>query len=121
MDVTAVKRLARSAVFTLLRFSGLPFLVRELWQRNKVTIVVYHDLDAARADVHFAALRARYNVISLSHFLAARSGRTAEPLPPRALIITLDDGHRNNYRLTSVIERHRIPVTIFLCSGIVGT
>jgi len=108
-------------VFALLRFSGLPFLLRELWQRNKVTIVGYHDLDAARADVHFAALRARYNVISLSHFLEARSGRAGDPLPRKALIITFDDGHRGNYRLASVIERHGIPVTIFVCSGIVGT
>ena len=119
MDVTAVKRLARSAVFTLLRFSGLPFLVRELWQRNKVTIVVYHELDASRADVHFAALRARYNVISLSHFLAARSGQAR--LPRKALIITFDDGHRSNVGLMSVLEKHRIPITIFVCSGIVGT
>src|SRR5438309_8181224 len=119
--LTAVRRLSRSAVFALLRFSGLPFLLRELWQRNKVTIVGYHDLDAARAGVHFAALRARYTVISLSHFLEARSGRAGDPLPRKALIITFDDGHRGNYRLASVIERHRIPVTIFVCSGVVGT
>ena len=37
------------------------------------------------------------------------------------MIITLDDGHRSNYQLKAVIERHNIPVTIFLCSGLVGT
>src|SRR5882762_2287965 len=121
MHVPRVKRFVRSAVFTLLRFSGLPFLIRELWQRNRVTIVTYHELDPAHADVHFLTLRARYNVISLSHFLAARSSRTVESLPRKALIITLDDGHRSNFDLRSVIEKHRIPVTIFLCSGIVGT
>jgi len=84
-------------------------------------MVVYHMLEAARADVHFAALRSRYNVVSLSEFLAARLGQTTEQLPPKALVITFDDGHRSNYGLTSVIQRHRIPITIFLCSGIVGT
>ena len=116
-----MKRFLRSALLALLRFSGLPFLIREIWQRKKVTIVVYHALEAARADVHFAALRRRYNVVSLSDFLAVTSRQTTERLPPKALIITIDDGHRSNYELTSVIQRHRIPITIFLCSGIVGT
>jgi peptidoglycan/xylan/chitin deacetylase (PgdA/CDA1 family) len=121
MRVTLLNRLFRSALFGLLRFSGLPFLIRELWQRHKVTIVVYHALAPARAAGQFSALRKRYNVISLSDFLAARSGQTTDKLPPKALIITFDDGHRSNYALTSMIQRDRIPVTIFLCSGIVGT
>ena len=116
-----LNRLFRSTAFAVLRFSGLPCLIREIWRRNKVTIVVYHGLEPARADVHFAALRRRYNVMSLSDFLAARSSQTTQRLPPKALIITFDDGHRSNYALTSVIQRHRIPITIFLCSGIVGT
>ena len=116
-----VKRWLRSAVFALLRFSGLPFLLRELWQRNKVTIAVYHALPADRAAAHFAALRSRYHVIGLSDFLAARSNRTTDRLPPRALIITFDDGHKSNYDLRPLLEAHRIPVTIFLCGGIVGT
>src|SRR5437867_1528638 len=116
-----LNRLFRSTAFAVLRFSGLPCLIREIWRRNKVTIVVYHGLEPARADVHFAALRRRYNVMSLSDFLAARSSQTTQRLPPKALIITFDDGHRSNYALTSVIQRHRVPITIFLCSGIVGT
>jgi peptidoglycan/xylan/chitin deacetylase (PgdA/CDA1 family) len=115
-----VKRFVRSTVFALLRFSGLPLLIREMWQRDKVTMVVYHALEAVRADVHFAALRSRYNVISLADFLAARS-QTTRRLPAKALIITFDDGHKSNHGLLPVIQRHAIPVTIFLCSGIVGT
>src|SRR5215467_9038265 len=118
---TPWRRLFRGAVFALVRFSGLPFLIREIWQRNKVTIVVYHALSVAYADAHFAALRRRYNVMSLSDFLAVRSTQTKEGLFRKGLIVTFDDGHRSNYALTSVIHRHRIPVTIFLCSGIVGT
>ena len=116
-----MKWLFRSAVFALLRFSGLPLILREIWQRNRATIVVYHALQPARADAHFGALRRRYNVTSLSAFLAARSSQTTERLPRKALIITLDDGHRSNYSLGSVLKKHRLPVTIFLCSGIVGT
>jgi len=104
-----------------LRYSGLPFLVRELLQRRAVTIVVYHALPADLADLHFGALRRRYNIISLSEYLAARINGTADRLPGKALIITFDDGHRSNYELMSLLEKHRIPITIFLCSGIVGT
>ena len=41
-----MKRFLRSALLALLRFSGLPFLIREIRQRKKVTIVVYHALEA---------------------------------------------------------------------------
>jgi poly-beta-1,6-N-acetyl-D-glucosamine N-deacetylase len=116
-----VKRLLRSAVFTILRFSGLPFLIREIWQRTKVTIVVYHALPAALADAHFSALKRRYNLVALSEFLAARSGHTTDRLPRKALIVTFDDGHRGNYELVPVLEKYGIPITIFLCSGIIGT
>ena len=119
--VTTVKWRFRWAVFALLRVSGLPWILREMWQRNRVTIVVYHALQAARADAHFGALRRRYNVIALSDFLLARSSLTRDRLPRKALIITFDDGQKSNYRLRSVLEKHRLPVTIFLCSGIVAT
>lgn len=108
-------------MFALLRFSGLPFLIREIVQRNKVTIVVYHALDATRADTHFAALRNRYNIIALSDFLAAKSRKVVHELPSKSLIITFDDGHKSNYGLRSVLNREHIPITIFLCSGIVGS
>jgi len=116
-----VKRVVRTVLFGLFRATGVPFLIRETRQRARVTILVYHALPAARADIHFVALRRRYNVISLSDFLTARSIGTMERLPSKPLIITFDDGHRGNYDLRSVLARSRVPVTIFLCSGLVGT
>src|SRR5262249_48939276 len=32
-----------------------------------------------------------------------------------------DDGHRSNYTLKDVLDKHAMPVTIFLCSGLIGT
>src|SRR5262249_28992463 len=74
-----------------------------------------------RARVHFEALKKRYNVISLRQYVDARHRGRAAELPPRALVITIDDGHRSNYGLKAVLEALGIPVTIFLCSGVVGT
>lgn len=107
------------AVFKLIRYTGLPFLFRQLIQRNKVTILMFHDIDAACAASVFAFLKKNYHVIALQEYLEARqSGRL---LPKKAVVITFDDGHVGNYQLLPVIRKMQIPVTIFLCSDIVGS
>jgi peptidoglycan/xylan/chitin deacetylase (PgdA/CDA1 family) len=111
----------RAFVFLCLRYSGLPWLFRELLQRRVVTIILYHDLPAATAIAHFRALRARYQIIALRDYLQARTEGQIDRLPSKALIVTLDDGHRGNYNLLPVLQAHAVPVTIFLCSGIVGS
>jgi peptidoglycan/xylan/chitin deacetylase (PgdA/CDA1 family) len=116
-----MRRLLRQIAFSVLRYSGIPFLARETVQRGKVTIIVYHALSASRAREHFLALRKRYHVIALGDYLRARMDGKSRPLPPKSLIITLDDGHRSNVDLKPVLNELRIPITIFLCSGIVGT
>lgn len=111
----------RSAVFAILRYSGVPFLLREIAQRSKVTIVVYHSPAVNEAKEHFRALAARYNVISLSDYMRAREEDTIRHLPPKSLIITFDDGHRSNFALKPLLEESGLPIAIFLCSGVVGT
>ena len=34
----------KKLVFKILRYSGLPFLFREIFQRNKITILLFHDI-----------------------------------------------------------------------------
>ncbi len=102
-------------LYKILRFSGLPFLFREIIQRRRVTILMFHDIGPAAAEQAFAYLTKKYNVISLDDFIARK------PLPPKALIITFDDGHAGNYALLPVFKKYHLPVTIFLCAGIVGT
>src|SRR5437899_9958663 len=92
-------RLLRDMIFILLRYSGIPFLLRELMQRRKVTILVYHALPEVRARNHFQALRARYHIVALADYLRARAEDEMWRLPPKSLIITFDDGHRDNFEL----------------------
>jgi peptidoglycan/xylan/chitin deacetylase (PgdA/CDA1 family) len=113
--------LARRAVFAALRVSLLPLLHREILQRRRVTIVVYHAPTPEVFDTHLEILKRRYNIVALSDYVAAREKPAAGTLPPKALIVTLDDGHRSNHALKAVIEKHGVPVTIFVCSGLVGT
>jgi len=113
--------LLRDSIFILLRYSGIPFLLRELIQRRKITILVYHSVPAMRARKHFQALQARYRIIALSDYLRARAEGEMRRLPSKSLIITFDDGYRSNFELRQLLEELRLPITIFICSGIVGT
>ncbi len=106
-------------VFKILRYSGLALIFREVFQRRKVTILIMHDMTADAATKAFLFWKQHYNVISLKDYLDARQHK--KELPPKSLVLTFDDGHKGNFQLLTLIESFRIPVTIFLCSGIVGT
>lgn len=94
---------------------------RELIQRNKVTLLLYHDLSREAAEKTFPYLKKHYNVISLNDFISACQSKNEKTLPKKALIITFDDGHLGNYHLLPVVREMRLPVTIFLCAGIIDT
>lgn len=111
----------RTLIFKILRFSGLPFLFRELIQRNKVSILLFHDLSKEIAEQTFSYLSRHYNIIDLNDFIEACEKKDQSKIPPKALIITFDDGHIRNYELLPVIKKLNIPVTIFLCSSIINT
>jgi peptidoglycan/xylan/chitin deacetylase (PgdA/CDA1 family) len=107
--------------FFLLRITFVPFFIREVIQRRKVTIILYHNPDPLTVDRHFTLLKRRYNIISLKNFIdAKRYGRT-DQLPPKSLIITFDDGYKTNYKILPIFKKHKIMPTIFICSSIVGT
>lgn len=166
----------KALLFKLLRFSGLPLLFRELIQRRRVTILLFHDISRATAEKTFECLAKRYHLLDLQTFIQtcqaapaeapeppshlrdalappgpmAKAGkprerpaalslllfplfllllpkfmlRTLPParsLPPKSLIVTFDDGHIGNYDLLPVLKDKKIPVTIFLCVGIIDT
>ena len=108
-------------VFFFLRFSGIPFFIREFIQRRKVTIILYHDIKYELAEKHFKMLIDKYNIISLRDFTRARNSEKICNFPPKSLIITFDDGHKDNYKLLPLFKKYNIKPTIFLCSGIVNT
>jgi peptidoglycan/xylan/chitin deacetylase (PgdA/CDA1 family) len=62
----------------------------------------------------------RYRVISLSELVGHLR---ADRLPPaRAVVVTFDDGYADNYHLAlPILRRHRIPATVFLVSGAIGS
>ena len=119
--MSAAREIAKNLLIRIIFYSGLPVIVREFIQKKKVAILLLHDPNAAIASGHFEWLARHYNIISLDQYLTARSTDAGASLPPKSLIITLDDGHIENYRLLPLLKHYKIPLTIFLCSGIVNT
>ena len=108
-------------VYKILRYSGLPFIFREFIQKNKISILLFHDISKETAEKTFSYLIKKYNIIDLDDFINASLRNDKSNIPKKALIITFDDGHIGNYNMLPVIEKYNIPVTIFLCSSIINT
>jgi poly-beta-1,6-N-acetyl-D-glucosamine N-deacetylase len=116
----AVDRL-RQAVFKIVLYTGLPFLFREIIQKNMVTVILFHDLEKSAAEKAFSYLVRKYNIIRLSDYVKAIEKKDKSSIPPKALIITFDDGLIKNYDLAETLKNLNVPVNIFLCASIVGT
>ncbi len=111
----------KKLAFKLIRLTGLVLIFRTFFQRRRVTILLFHDEDPVATRRNFLYLKKHYNIISLKTYLEARNNPEKAELPLKSLIITIDDGHINNFELLPVIKELNIPVTIFLCAGIVNT
>jgi peptidoglycan/xylan/chitin deacetylase (PgdA/CDA1 family) len=91
----------------------------------RVPVLVYHRFGPVVADSmtvttgvfeeQLAWLRAHdYEIISLRTFVDALSN-PATALPPRAVVITADDGHKSVYtEMFPLIRRYHFPVTLFV-------
>jgi peptidoglycan/xylan/chitin deacetylase (PgdA/CDA1 family) len=89
------------------------------------SVLVYHRFAAAATDsmtvrvatfeAHLAWLRAHgYQIVPLREIVAWLKDPAAT-LPPKAIAITVDDGHRSVYEiLRPIVLRERFPVTLFI-------
>ena len=66
-----IKEFIKEIIGFIFRFSGAPFLIRELFCRNKVTIVLYHDPKPKIFKRHIEYLSKYYNFISLNRLIDA--------------------------------------------------
>lgn len=111
----------KKIVFKILRYSGLPLIFREIIQKNRITILLFHDISIDTAEFTFHFLKKKYNLIHLNDLLNSIDYRDLISLPKKSLIITFDDGHIGNYKLFPLIKKNKIPVSIFLCASIIDT
>src|SRR6266498_1303614 len=121
---------------TLFHKMGIFEVARKLSQ-NFLTVLNYHRIDdpfregfdtfmpnISATPSNFALqmdyVAQRYNVISGSEFVSCIKG--ALQLPPRAAIITFDDGYYDNYtNAYPVLKARNLPALIFLATDFIGT
>ncbi|MGH8642679.1 MAG: polysaccharide deacetylase family protein [Burkholderiales bacterium] len=111
----------KETVAKAIHLSGLPFLIRHAIARNRATIIHYHEPRPEALDRHLAWLGRRYTFIPLGRLAQAVHARDWSGIPPYALVVTMDDGHRTNRAALDVFRKHGVVPTLYLCSQIVGT
>lgn len=114
-------KVLKNLFWKLVVFSGLPWFVREILNKNKAGILLYHEPTPENLEKHLKFLSNHYNLITLDLLVEAILKKDWVKIPPKALAITIDDGHQSNYALLEVFKKYRIKPTIFLCSQIVNT
>jgi peptidoglycan/xylan/chitin deacetylase (PgdA/CDA1 family) len=98
--------------------------------RGRVAVLVYHRVACHVPDPHklcvapgnfeehLAHLARHYRVLSMPEMIA---GLDAGKLPARAVAITFDDGYADNlWRAKPLLEKYKLPATLFVTSGAVG-
>jgi peptidoglycan/xylan/chitin deacetylase (PgdA/CDA1 family) len=98
--------------------------------RHKALILVYHRVKETETDPqllavtsphfeqHLDILRSDYQPISLEDLCKALKQRR---IPARAVAVTFDDGYSDNlYEAKPLLERYRIPATVFVTCGFIG-
>ena len=132
-----MKRMIKAAVATVLYRSGLLWLLLARRLRNRTVVLMYHRVlpeadtsaspstpgiivNAGTFERHMACLRRRFTVLDPEAFVETLES-DAE-LPSRSVVVTLDDGWRDNYvHAGPILKKYEIPALIFLTSGFVET
>ncbi|MEA3225923.1 MAG: polysaccharide deacetylase family protein [Planctomycetota bacterium] len=104
-----------------LRIFLVVYTFRHLCARGKVTIVQYHDPKPEVFRRHMDAFSRKYLFIDIDTLAEALDRKDLSGLPPRSMLVTLDDGYRTNADLLEIIRAYQIPVVIYAVAGLVGT
>ena len=94
---------------------------RKLYARGKVTIVQYHDPKPEVFRRHMDAFSRKYSFIDIETLAKAIESKDFSGLPPRSMLVTLDDGYKTNADLLEIIRDYQIPVVIYAVAGLVNT
>lgn len=109
----------RNILSIFARITLFPSLLRMLDGVNNPIIVSYHNPTPQIMRKHLEWYKSRFTFISLDELVDSLASKTK--LPDRSLVITFDDGHKNNYDLIDLFKEFNIRPTIYVCSGLVDT
>lgn len=126
-----IERLACAMVNNLGLLDAYAFLKRRRIG-SQVAIILYHRVSTVKDDWSLETLspqsferqikyfRENYEMLSLEELAPYVHERKS--LPKKAVVITFDDGYRDNYLYAfPILRKYRAPATIFLATGHIGT
>ena len=125
---------AKQLLFEVLYRSGLLAIFRFL-RRDSVLVLTYHDIlppgfpegdplfgmtvSTAEFEWQLEYLCRRYSPITLRQFVDWICGTGS--LPPRALLLTFDDGHNNNLQLAlPLLKKYKLSAVCFCLTAFLG-
>lgn len=118
MKKSSRQRLLRKILIKILRYSGLPGLLRILLQKNRISVIFYHEIDHVHFEQHLKFILKHYHVISITELFDFLEGRIAS-LPDHSILITFDDGHAGNYLILDICRKYNIRPVVFLITAMV--
>jgi peptidoglycan/xylan/chitin deacetylase (PgdA/CDA1 family) len=103
----------KSAARQLFQCTGGLYLVR-IKNRTSARILMYHRFsDPTSLNAQCIYLKHRYKLLSMQEL--SECLQSERPLPPNAVIITVDDGYRDFLEIAfPIFSTYSIPVTVFL-------
>ncbi len=129
-----MSRLVKGSCLAALYQTGALATIRRL-QRSRVVVLTYHGV-LSGSDDSYSFLNANFVAASAfarqiqyvaRHYRPVRLAeldswlnRGCEP-PERTMVVTFDDGFKNNYQVAfPILRRYGIPFTVFLTAGLIG-
>lgn len=126
-----VKELIRTGLSWAIVGTGVAALGRKISRKNGALILYGHRVED-NDEGYLQGLRPswfqeqldylsrHYQFLSLSHLLDCYEHN--KPVPPNSVVITFDDGFRDNFtNAFPILQRYRVPATIFLVTGCVSS
>ncbi len=118
-------------MYSLLYLSGASSLYSKLFKTESAVILMYHSIssesdrkwidpdndipvDIFEEQMHY--LMKNCKVVSMDHL--CNSIRNNSPIEPKTVIITFDDGYRNNLEnAAKILKKYKLPAIIYLATG----
>ena len=104
-----------------LRLTGIPWFLREVYARRKITIINYHNPEKEIFSKHLQYFDRHYSFISIDRLVTALNEKKFSSLPVKPLLITFDDGYKENANLFHLLKKYHVPAVIYVVAGVVDT
>jgi peptidoglycan/xylan/chitin deacetylase (PgdA/CDA1 family) len=116
-----MRKFIKEILSFLVRYSGLHLVISNTYAKNKVAIILYHDITRDKLQQHLGYLSKYYNFITLDLLVQAIHEESWKDIPSKSLVITFDDGHRGNFQLLEVLKKYEVTPTSYLCSHLINS